>query len=248
MGKTTYLVIVLGLLLVATGILKLVYRSSSHARPSEPNSSRDRVVALLQTHGGGNDKDWTRFLLKGTLRYYPYLTKPSQQFERKLILATDGLVFRYEKTTQDVNQSYLFDGNTVVQIISQTETRLEVKALEGEEASGIKSLIAGSGPLPILKRLSDPALAVVYLGPTSKGDRFEVKAAKESWYFYSNSNHLIERVERGEINITYGDYRTVGGLTLPYYQSVRQGETFLYDIQFDSFELNPVFPAGFFKR
>ena len=247
MGKTTYLVIVFGLLLVAIGILKLVNRSSSHPRPSEPNSSRDRVVALVQAHGGGNDRDWTKFLLNGTLRYYPYLTIPSQQFERKLLLATDGLVFRYEKTTLEVHESYLFDGNTVVQITSQTETHVEVKPLDSEEASGIKSLIASSGLLPILKRLSDPATTVVYLGPTSKGDRFEVKDAKGSWYFYSNSNRLIERLEYGEINITYGDYRTVGGLTLPYYQNVRQGDTFLYGIQFDSFELNPVFPAGFFK-
>jgi hypothetical protein len=188
MGRTFYLVIVFGLLLMAVGILKLVNESSSPPRQSEPNSSRDLIVALLHAHGGGSERDWRRFLLKGRLRYYPYLTNPSQQFERKLILATDGSVFRYEKTTLDVNQSYLFDGNTVVRITSQTEAQLELKALDSEEASVIKSQIASSGPLPILKRVSDPATTIVYLGPTSKGDRFEVKDAKGSWYVYSNSN------------------------------------------------------------
>jgi hypothetical protein len=125
---------------------------------------------------------------------------------------------------------------------------LEVKALDGVEAASIKFQIATSGLLPILKRLSDRETKVSFLGATSKGDRFEVKTANGSWYFHSNVRHLIERVEIGEINITYSDYRTVDGLTLPYYQKVQKGDRFLYDIKFDSFELNRVFATGFFKN
>jgi hypothetical protein len=50
-----------------------------------------------------------------------------------------------------------------------------------------------------------------------------------------------------EINITYGDYRTVDGVTLPYYQKVQKGDRFLYDIKFEYFDLKRVFETGFFK-
>jgi hypothetical protein len=139
----------------------------------------------------------------------------------------------------------LFDGNTLIRTTFQAGTQLDVKAVDGTEAASIKFQIATFGLLPILKRLSDPATQVTYVGATEKGNRFQVKTGGGSWYFYSNSNHLIDRLEVGEINITYGDYRTVDGLTLPFYQNVRKGETFLYELRFDTFELNPVFATGF---
>jgi hypothetical protein len=98
-----------------------------------------------------------------------------------------------------------------------------------------------------LRPLLDPRTQVSYVGPTSKGNRFQVKTLNGSWYFYTNSNHLIERVEIDNINITYGDYRTVGGLKLPFYQQVRKADKLLYEIKFDTFEFNPVFAADFFK-
>lgn len=120
--------------------------------------------------------------------------------------------------------------------------------MDDAEAGRIKSRIATCSLLPLLKRLSDPGTKVIFIGKTPKGDQFEAKTDKGTWYFYSNSNHLIERLDNGEFSITYGDFRTVGGVTLPYYQEVWKGETFLYNIKFDSFELNPVFDSGFFKR
>ncbi len=250
MGKTfTYLVLITGLVLMAVGViavLRLVNRSSSPAlRKAEPKS--DRVLAVLQAHGGRRDREWKRFFQEGTLRYYPHLSTGSQSFERKLSLAIDGSLVKYDKAALETRQSYSFAGNTLVRTTSQKGTRVEVNALDGVEAASIKFQIATSGLLPILKRLSDPGSTVIYLGTTSKGDRFEVKTVNGSWYFHSNVSHLIEQVEIGEINITYGDYRTVDGLTLPYYQNVRKGDRFLYDIKFDSFELNPVFATGFFK-
>jgi hypothetical protein len=115
------------------------------------------------------------------------------------------------------------------------------------EAAGIKFQIMTSGLLPILKGISDPSSKVICLGTTSNGDRFEVKTVNGSWYFHSNVSHLIERVEMGEIKITYSDYRTVDGVTLPYYQKVQEGDRFLYDIKFESFDLERVFETGFFE-
>jgi hypothetical protein len=246
----SHLVLVIGALLTVTGlaaVVRLVNRSNSTTnRQARPNSIRVSVFTLLQAHGGRGDRDWTRFRQKGTLSYHVEAPAvPQRRFERKLDLSSDGPVVRYDRAALDINKSYLFDGNTLIRTTFQAGTQLDVEAVDGPEAASIKFQIATCGLLPILKRLSDPSTQVTYIGTTEKGDRFQVKTGGGSWYFYSNSNHLIDRLEVGEINITYGDYRTVDGLTLPFYQNVRKGETLLYELRFDAFELSPVFASDF---
>jgi hypothetical protein len=241
---------IIGVLFAMAGlaaVVRLVNRNNSTTnQQARPNSIRVSVFTLLQAHGGRGDREWTRFRQEGTLSYYTEASaSPQRRFERKLSLSTDGSVVRYVRATLNTNKSYLFDGNTLIRTTFQAGTQLDVKAVDGTEAASIKFQIATCGLLPILKRLSDPATQVVYVGATEKGDRFQVKTVGGSWYFYSNSNHLIDRLEVGEINITYGDYRTVDGLTLPFYQNVRKGETLLYELRFDTFELSPVFASGF---
>jgi hypothetical protein len=251
MGKTfSHLVMIIGVLLAGAGlaaVVRLVNRSNSTTnQQARPNSIRVTVFTLLQAHGGRGDREWTRFRQEGTLSYHiEGLAGPQHQFERKINLSTDGPMVKYDRATLNINQSYLFDGKTLIRTTFRAGTQLDVKAVDGTEAASIKFQITTFGLLHILKRLTDPATQVSYVGATEKGDRFQVKTGGGSWYFYSNSNHLIDRLEVGEINITYGDYRTVDGLTLPFYQSVRKGETLLYEIRFDSFELNPVFASGF---
>lgn len=244
-----YVATIIGLFLVViAGVVRSVNRSKSPT-VQQANSSRILVSTVVRTHGGHDARDWTRFSLKGTLRYHVNASTDSQsQFERKLALSGDGSVYRYDRVTLNTSQSYLFDGKTVVRTTSQSGTQMEVKALDGVEAASIKFQIATASLLPILKLLSDPTTKVSYVGRTSKGDRFEVTTNNGSWSFYSNSNHLIDRLEVGEINITYGDYRAVDGLTLPYYQKVAKGETFLYDIKFDTFELNPAQGSKYSKN
>ena len=247
MGKTSsYLVLITGLVLVAVGAIAVHRFGDGGSSPkSEPNF--DRVLTLFVAHGGRSDREWKRFFQEGTLRYYPHLSPGSQSFERRLSLATDGPLVRYDKATLEKSQSFVFDGNTLVRTTSEHGTRVEVKALNEVEAAGIKFQIITSGLLPILKGISDPSSKVICLGTTSNGDRFEVKTVNGSWYFHSNVSHLIERVEMGEIKITYSDYRTVDGVTLPYYQKVQEGDRFLYDIKFESFDLERVFETGFFE-
>jgi hypothetical protein len=251
MRKTfSHLVMTIGVLLAVAGLaamVRLVNRSNSTTnRQARPNSIRVSVFTLLQAHGGRGDRGWTRFRQEGTLSYHINASAGRQhRFERKLNLSSDGPVVKYDRATLNIKQSYLFDGNTLIRTTFQAGTQLDVKAVDGTEAASIKFQMATCGLLPILKRLSDPATQVSYVGATEKGNRFRVKTGGGSWYFYSNSSHLIERLEVGEINITYGDYRTVDQLTLPFYQSVRKGETLLYELRFDAFELSPVFASGF---
>lgn len=247
MRKTfSQLVMIIGVLLAVAGLaalVRLVNRSNSTTnRQARPSVS---VFTLLQAHGGRGDREWTRFRQEGTLSYHIGASAvPQHRFERKLTLSTDGPVVRYDRATLNINQSYLLDGNTLIRTTFQAGTQLDVEAVDGTEAASIKFQIATCGLLPILKRLSDPATQVSYVGATEKGNRFQVKTGGGSWYFYSNSNHLIDRLEVGEINITYGDYRTVNGLTLPFYQNVRKGETLLYELRFDIFDVSPVFASG----
>lgn len=251
MRKTfSQLVMIIVVLLAVAGlaaVVRLVNRSSSTTnRQASPNSIPVSVFTLLQAHGGRGDRDWTRFRQEGTLTYHINASVgPQRRFERKLSLSTEGPVVRYDRATLNTKKSYLFDGNTLIRTTFQAGTQLDVEAVGGAEAASIKFQIATFGLLPILKRLSDPATQVSYVGAAEKGDRFQVKTGGGSWYFYSNSNHLIDRLEVGELNITYGDYRTVDGLTLPFYQNVSKGETLLYELRFDTFELSPVFASGF---
>lgn len=252
MEKRFYLVAITGLLLFTVGTTAIVVRrvnrtGSSTLQQTESNSSRILVRASLQAHGGRRDRRWTRFFVRGTLTFNQQLSNGSLQIEREFRLASDGAVVRYARDYLNINESYLLDGTTLVRTITQTGNQKQVETIDGAEAGSIKSLIAACSLLPFLKRLADPRTKATYIARTSKGDQFEVKTDKGTWYFYSNSAHLIERLDGGEFSITYGDYRTVGDVTLPYYQKVRKGETFLYDIKFDSFDLNPVFVPGFFK-
>jgi hypothetical protein len=246
------LVIIIGVLLVAAGLaagVRLVnQRNSTTNRKAGTNSVQVSVINLLQAHGGRGDRDWARFREQATLSYHIEASAGLQRpFERKLNLSTDGPVVRYDRATLDINQNYFFDGNTLLRTTFQAGTQLDVDAVDGTEAASIKFQIATFGLLPILKRLADPATQVIDVGATEKGNRFQVKTGGGCWYFYSNSSHLIDRLEVGEINITYSDYRTVDGLTLPFYQNVKKGQTLLYELRFDSFDLSPVFASGFFK-
>jgi hypothetical protein len=254
MKKTFLLIVVMsGVLLIAVGMtvsLRFVYRNRSTAGPGRPaahNPIGTSILTVLQAHSGHNDKEWPRFTQKATLRYYPAISAGSQrEFERELRLSQDRSVVRYDKATLDRKQSFLFDGHTLVRTTFDAGTQVEARVIDGVEAASIRFQIATFGLLPVLRRLSDPNTQVVYLGATSMGDRFQVTTVAGSWYFYANSNHLINRLEVNDINITYGDYRAVEGLKLPFYQQVKKGDKLLYEIKFETFDLNPVFDAGFF--
>ncbi len=175
-----------------------------------------------------------------------YSTASQYVSESRLRLAADHSFVKYDRTTLNRNQSFVFDGYAMVRTTFEGETRLEVKVLDSVEAAGIRFQVATFGLLPILRRLSDPSTQVVYLGTTSKGDRFKVKTAEDDWYIFTSPNHLIDKLEVEDLSITYEDYRTVDGLSLPFLQRVKKGDRLVYEIKFDTFDLNPVFAAGFF--
>jgi hypothetical protein len=239
------------LLLVAIVIAvaaRFVYPSNPTANQHAEANAIVSVFTVLQAHCGYNDKEWLRFTGEGTLMYNTDISAGlGDVFERRLRFSTDGSSVRYDKGSLNRSQSFLFNGHTLLKTTFEAGTKTEVRVLDSVEAASIRFQLATFGLLPVLKRLSNPSAQVVYIGPTSQGDRFQVKTASGSWYFYTDRNHLIDRLEIGNINITYADYRTVDGLNLPFHQSVTNGDRLLYEIKFDALDLNPVFAAGFFN-
>lgn len=250
--KISCLLLVIGLLVMTAVTVALVKfinrRTSTSTGQTATKTAGLSVQTVLKAHIGSGNTNWTRYAEKATLRYAGSHSSAEQEhFERKLSLATDGTVTRYERTTLSLTQSYLLNGNVLVRTIFYGRTQVETTILDGPEAAEIKSQIATFGPLPILKRLSDSPARVSHVGNSSSGDEFEVEALKGPWRFYTNSQHLIDRLQIDDISITFGDYRQVEGLNLPFYQKVSKGKVFLYEIQFDEINFDPIFAAGTFK-
>ncbi|HEY6806989.1 MAG TPA: hypothetical protein VI306_25655 [Pyrinomonadaceae bacterium] len=249
----SYLVIISGVILLALGMsfIALQAHHENSFMTFGRFGSRPAVVSLssvLQAHGGATDIDWQRFSQQGTLTYYTGLSSVSrQQVQRKLNFLTDGPNMKYDRASLGSAQTYLFLGDRLVRTTSETGTKQEAKEVEGVEAAGIKFQIATFGLAPVLKRLSDPGAKVRFVSSGSKGDQFEVKTSSGFWYFYCSSSHLIERLEIGEITVTYDDYRTIDGLKMPFHQNVSKGDTLLYEISLEAFTLKPVFARGLFQ-
>jgi len=239
------------LLLVVAGLTVAVRVTSWKVSTAHQQSSQTQTVSVftvLEAHSGQDHKEWTRFTQQATLTYYATLSASSRRMlERRLTLSVDGSFVRYDKAKLNRSQSYRFDGHTLIQATLDGNTQVRAKVIDGVEAASIRFQMATFGLLPILKRLSEPGTDVVYLGPTSKGNQFQVKGVGGFWCFYVNSSQLIDRLEVNDLTITYGDYRTAEGLTLPFYQQVKKGDKLVYEIKLYPFDLNPAFAADFFK-
>lgn len=253
MRKTFLTLIVISGLIFASGsiaaLVKLVRETKATENRQVVTKPADvSLSTVLQAHGVTKDKPRSAFTQNATLTYYDDTpTGLKVVMVIKLKLSTDGPSTRLDKTASNKTWSFLFDGRTVVQTTSEAGTQLGTRILDHVAAAHIQFQLDSCGLLPVLKHLSNPSTQVVYAGATSKGKQFQLKTASGPRYFYVNSNNLIDRFERDDITITYGDYRTVDGLNLPYHQEVKKGDKLLYDIKFDAVDFNPVFPPDFFK-
>jgi hypothetical protein len=248
----SYVIVIGALALVGIGIISATRLARKSTLTSERQAGLQTVSVLtvLKAHIGQQYKQLPGYTVTGTRRIFDkdIAERPLLLVERKVSLSTNGAVVRYDRRTPaETHQTFIFDGRALVQQTFRAGGELQPRALEGFAADSIKFQLATFGLLPILKRLADPGTRVVYLGATSKGDRFQVNSGVGSWYLYTNPQHLIERLEVGDASITYGDYRMIDGLNLPFVQKVNKGEWLMYEIEFASLELNPVFPVGFFK-
>jgi hypothetical protein len=248
----SFLVIISGVILLALG-MTFVARQSHYGSFLTFGSTRSGPVvvslsSVLKAHGGSGDIDWQRFSENGTLTYFTGLSSVSrQQVERKLSFITNGPNIRYDRATLGSSQTYLVTGNRLLRIATDSEPSQKAKEVDGVEAAGIKFQIATFGLAPILKRLSDSGVQANFVSSSPKGAQFEVKTTSGFWYFYCNSSHLIERLEVGEITITYDDYRTIDGLKMPFHQNVSKGDTLLYEISLEAFTLKPVLARALFE-
>ena len=253
MRKTLLALIVISGLIFAgisiAALVKLVRQKKATANQQTVTKSPGvSVSTVLHAHGLDQNKVRWSFRQNATLAYYEDTpTGPQLVVERKLAFSTDGSLIRFDKTTLKRTQSFLFNGQTIVQTISEEGTQLGATVLNDFDAARIKFQIASFGLLPVLKRLSNPSTQVVYLRATSNGAQFLIKTARGPRYLYVDSKNLIYQFEVDDFTITYGDYRTVDGMNLPFYQQVKKGDKLIYDIKFDAVDFNPVFASAFFK-
>ena len=243
-------VVIASLLLLGVGVVatvRFVYHSNSTNQQAGPTPVNVSVFSVLQAHSFRHTERMS-FTQKATfIRYAEDSGRPQRVAEKSLTLSVDHSFVRFDKTTDDSTQSYLFLGQTLVRTTHRAGTQQEVKIVDVAEADNIRVQVETFGLAMILRRVSEPDRQVVFLGASSKGNRFEVKATGGSLYFYTNTNDVIDRLEFDDISISYGDYRTVDGLNLPFYQQVRKGDRLLYEIRFDTIDFNPTFAPGFFK-
>lgn len=210
------------------------------------------VNTVLQAHGVDKDKAGSAFKQDAILTYYEESpTGPKPMAQQELNFSTDGSLFRLDKTifntTPNRTQSFLFNGQTLVQTTREGGTQLDAKVPDNLEVAFVKFQMDSFDLLPVLRHLWDPSMQVVYLGVTSKGNQFLIKTAVGDRFFYTDSNNLIVRFEADETNITYSDYRTFDGLNLPFQQHVKKGDKLLYEIKFGAYDFNPVFAPEHFK-
>lgn len=246
-----YFVVISFLVLVGIGVVFTI-RGGSKRNPTPDHRAGQQpssVLTVLEAQSGQRYQQWPAYTQTGTRRIYEEAS-PNHiiKVERRVSLSTDGTVVKYvQGNSPDQNQSFIFDGHSMLQRTVRAGIKLQPTVVQDSAAASLKFHLATFGLLPILKRISDAGARVDYLGATEKGDRFQVNSPGGAWYFYTNSQHLIDQVEVDDLTIAYGKYRAIDGLNLPFYQRVRKGDRLMYEIEITSLELNPVFPPGFFE-
>lgn len=200
------------------------------------------LSAVLQAHTGSKGLR-SSYTLKGVRTP----TGGPSKLEQKVALSTDGTLTRYDRSENPgFQQTFVLDGGTITEHIFGTGGEAKAKILAEAEADTVKFQLATFGLLPVLKRLFAPNAEVSLMETTSEGDQFQVKTAAGSWFVFTNSEHLIERIKVGDVSIDYQDYRTVAGMQLPFSQRVMQGPELKYRLNIDSIIVDPTFPFDFF--
>lgn len=174
------------------------------------------------------------------------------RFNRKVTVFMDGKAFkRHTVDPKGLRERFdLFDGRSAYRKAVYEQGRLveEVNQTEGIQFEGVDFSVETFGLVPVLRLLSDPATAVVYLGRAGAEDKFEVRFATGRWVLYADQSRLVSRIEVGDKRIDYTDYRAVEGARLPFIQRLSVNGRPAYELAFTSIRLNQTFPPDYFSR
>lgn len=172
-------------------------------------------------------------------------------FERRVTVVLAGNAYnRHTIDPLSLREQYdLFDGVPYHTVIENGRQAVQTNSVTDSESRGVEFGVKTFGLVPILKQLSDPATAAVYLGCTAYGQaKFDVKTATDRWTLYTDAEQLISRIEVRGKTIEYACYRSVDGVRLPFIQRLSSGGQLVQELNFTRITLNPKLPSGYFSR
>lgn len=233
---------------VALPLLSLGWwMSSSHgvAPPSIPPT----LDEMLRAHGGREAIANVNTFRAQAVRLTS--TQPPAFFERRLTVAVEGEKFRRQTKTSigPRLRSEWFDGQRGFQslVSDDTEKLPEPLAMGGRRLQAVKSSLNIFGLLPILRRCAEPGTEIIPQDSGAAGlSKSRVKSSAGEWVVYTDQAHLIRQVEIGPWLLQFADYRSTGGLQLPFVQRLSKDRHLVCELIFSSIELNPNLPADYF--
>ena len=228
----------------------------------EPSSGKPEIAArvlsikeVLQAHNAEQNaallSTWTAEAVKLTSYSGGVDGDSSSFFERKVEVVVSGDSFKRRKSDPLAlrEQVELVDGRSAYRAIRENGRQTENAELSDSQRVPVDFSIKTFGLVPILNQLSDPSVAVTYVGQTlQRQDKFNAATAVGNWTIYCDQQRSIRRVEFGDKIIEYADYRLVKGVRLPFIQRLHFRGRLVYELVFTRIELGPKLPPGYFNR
>jgi hypothetical protein len=223
---------------------------SGSAAPPENAPSFEEVLQAVGVQGGSELVDSIYSEAERTT-----WISSTKSFKRWLRVSVQGVDFRRQidhplglRTRVELGDDQT--GIEIVSTLDQDEGVMvtEVIPMDRDRLRAVRASIRIWGLWPILGVLVDPSTPVVFQGRASGLDRFKVISPFGQWVVSADAaSHLIRQVDMGNKQIEFTDYRPVGNHRLPFHQRVLVGNRLLYELDFSTIELNPVFPPDAFS-
>lgn len=208
---------------------------------------------VLQAHGGREAiTSITAFRVHGVRLTS---TLPPGFFERRLqVEVADGKFRRQIADPLNLRiQTELFDGQAGFYLISGSRDQQEALSaqalpMSGDRVRAVKFGVETYGLLSLLQRCAESTAVVISQETTSaRFSKFRIRTSAGEWNVYADESHLIRKMEIGDKTLQFADYRSVGRLQLPFTERLSVGQRLVYEMIFSTIELNPTFPADYFK-
>jgi hypothetical protein len=172
-------------------------------------------------------------------------------FERLVVVDRDGVLFKRSKITPQGlrKQIDLFDGQNAYRYeIEEGNSTGRLNRVEDSQYQSVNASVTLFGLLPIINLLQDATTEIISIGRAEGLDIVSMKTDSGIWTLYADQEHLIRKVERGQIAILFADYRTVEAVQLPFKQSLYLGGRLTFDLSFIQINLHPVFSPDYFSQ
>jgi hypothetical protein len=182
-------------------------------------------------------------------------TLPPGFFERRLRVEVADRKFRRQITDPLGLRTHteLFDGQMGFYVVSNAREQQEgitpqTLRMSEDRLRAVKFSVETYGLLPLLQRCADPTAEVISQETTlARLIKFRVRTSAGEWNVYADESRLIRKIEIGDKTLQFADYRSAGGLRLPFIERLSVGQQLVYEMVFSTIELNPTFPADYFK-